>query len=251
MSCRQNLMSFDSRLFCGDSLDIMRELPDNSVDAVITDPPYNIGYADWDLFKHIEEVAYQWNRLLTKDGSLFCFCGWSFVTEVICNISNIKDLRLNDWIIYDRVKGRGGKRRLVSTREDLLWYVKSDNWTFNKANAYSTIKKKTGGLGLKNGQPNRALSNVWTDISPIVPWSFERNIHPTQKPVQLMERIVSVFTNENDIVLDSFMGSGTTGVACMNLNRRFVGIELDKEYFQLAEQRIQTAQNQTHEILMG
>ena len=103
----------------------------------------------------------------------------------------------------------------------------------------SNIPKKTGGLGKKNGETNRALSNVWSDISPIVPWSPERVKHPTQKPVQLMERCVKLWTNECDTVLDFTMGSGSTGVACKNLNRNFIGIELNEEYFEIAKNRIE------------
>lgn len=144
---------------------------------------------------------------------------------------------LEDWIIYDRIKGRGGKKHLVSTREDILWYSNGKDYTFNKIP--STIKKKTGGLGLKNGCEFRALSNVWTDISPIVPWSKERVAHPTQKPVQLMKRCVELWTNEGDVVLDFCMGSGSTGVACKELNRNFIGIELDNNYFNIARERIE------------
>ena len=102
----------------------------------------------------------------------------------------------------------------------------------------SNIPKKTGGLGKKNGEENRALSNVWTDISPIVPWSKERVSHPTQKPVQLMERCVKLWTNEGDLVLDFTMGSGSTGVACKNLNRGFIGIEKNEEYYEIAKKRL-------------
>ena len=94
-------------------------------------------------------------------------------------------------------------------------------------------------MGKKNGESNRALSNVWTDISPIVPWSTERVAHPTQKPVQLMERCVKLWTNENDTVLDFTAGSGSTGVACKNLNRNFVGIEINKEYFDIMKNRLE------------
>lgn len=91
---------------------------------------------------------------------------------------------------------------------------------------------------MKNGCEFRALSNVWTDISPIVPWSKERVAHPTQKPVALMERCIELWTNPYDTVLDFTMGSGSTGVACVNTNRNFIGIELNKEYFDIAEERL-------------
>ncbi len=219
------------KLIQGDCLEKMKEIDDNSVDAIITDPPYNINYTKWDVFLNIKEISNEWFRILKPNGSLFVFSGWSFVTKLISEIDS--NFVLNDWIIYDRIKGRGAKKRLVSTREDLLWYVKSNVWTFNKELAYSNTPKKTSGMGTKNGQKNRALTNVWYDISPIVPWSKERVDHPTQKPVQLMERIIKVFTNENDIVFDGFMGSGSTGVACKNLNRSFIGIELEENYYKI------------------
>lgn len=134
-----------------------------------------------------------------------------------------------------------GKKHLVSTREDILWYSNGNDYTFNKIP--STIKKKTGGLGLKNGCEYRALSNVWTDISPIVPWSKERVDHPTQKPIQLMERCIQLWSNEGETVLDFTMGSGSTGVACLNTNRNFIGIELDYKYFEIAKERIEEVKN--------
>jgi site-specific DNA-methyltransferase (adenine-specific) len=102
----------------------------------------------------------------------------------------------------------------------------------------SNIPKKTGGMGKKNGEDNRALSNVWSDISPIVPWSKERVAHPTQKPVQLMERCIKLWSNEGETILDFTMGSGSTGVACKNLNRNFIGIEKDENYFEIAKSRM-------------
>lgn len=143
---------------------------------------------------------------------------------------------MQNWIIWDRIKGRGAKKNFVSTREDILWYCKGNNPAYNKI--YSNIPKKTGGMGKKNGQECRALTNVWYDISPIVPWSSEKNGHPTQKPLSLMERCVTIWTNEGDTILDFTMGSGTTGVAALKLGRDFIGIENDKKWFDIAQHRI-------------
>ena len=220
----------------GDCFDIMQDLIASNikVEAVICDPPYNIKQANWDNSFNIEKAILLFKELLTPNANIILFQGWSnvaYTKEIMDRFFNCED-----WIIYDRIKGRGGKKHLVSTREDILWYSNSPNYTFNKIP--STIKKKTGGLGLKNGCEFRALSNVWTDISPIVPWSPERVGHQTQKPIQLMERCVKLWTNENDTVLDFTMGSGSTGVACKNLNRNFIGIENNKEYFEIAERRL-------------
>jgi site-specific DNA-methyltransferase (adenine-specific) len=220
----------------GDCLDLLKKLPDSSIDLILTDPPYNIGYAKWDSFDNMEEISQEFKRVLKEKGSLFIFAGWSFVSKVIETFS--KEFTLNDWIVWDRIKGRGGKKRLVSTREDILWFVKGEEWIFHKDKAYSTIVKKTGGLGKKNGRETRALSNVWTDISPIVPWSKERCQHPTQKPVSIGKRILDVFSNEGDIILDPYMGSGTFGVSSLELERKFIGFEKDETYFQMASNRI-------------
>lgn len=204
------------------------------VDAIITDPPYNINQAEWDNDFDLPKIIPLCKQLLKPNGNFILFQGWSNV----CETKKLLDQYFicQDWIIYDRIKGRGGKKHLVSTREDILWYTNGDNYTFNKIP--STIKKKTGGLGLKNGCEFRALSNVWTDISPIVPWSKERVNHPTQKPVQLMKRCVELWTNKGDLVLDFTMGSGSTGVACKELGRRFIGIDSNKEYVNIAKERL-------------
>lgn len=234
------------QLYQGDCLEIIKEMPDKSIACIITDPPYNINQAKWDNEFPIGLAIKECARIIKPNGNIILFQGWSNVRNTIWIIEHQTLWILQDWIIYDRIKGRGGKKHLVSTREDILWYSSGEDYTFNKIP--STIKKKTGGLGLKNGCAFRALSNVWTDISPIVPWSKERVGHPTQKPVQLMERCVELWTNEGDTILDFTMGSGSTGVACKNLNRNFIGIELDEEYFEIAKERINLAndENLTH-----
>ena len=204
------------------------------VDAIICDPPYLINYDKWDNDFNLENIIILLKDILKENGNLILFQGWSNVS----NTKNILDkyFTIQNWIVWDRIKGRGSKKNLVSTREDILWYCNGNNPTYHKI--YSNIPKKTGGMGKKNGENNRALTNVWYDISPIVPWSKEKNSHPTQKPIQLMERCVTIWTNEGDTILDFTMGSGTTGVACKNLNRNFIGIEKEKEYYDIAKDRL-------------
>ena len=194
----------------------MKQLIDEGikVDAIICDPPYVINYTDWDREFNMPLAIELCYDLLKDNGNLILFQGWS-------NVAKTKELldkkfTIQNWIVWDRIKGRGAKKNFVSTREDILWYCKGNNPTYNKI--YSNIPKKTGGMGKKNGQECRALTNVWYDISPIVPWSPERNGHPTH--------------------LDFTMGSGTTGQACENLGRDFIGIEQEKQWFDVAKQRI-------------
>ena len=229
-----------SRVYNDDCLDVLSNLKNDSVDLIATDPPYEINFEKnkWDKPNQLnwDVLASEFKRICKPNANIIIFQGWSNV----CTTKNTLDkyFDIKDWIIYDRIKGRGGKKSLVSTREDILWYVCNPNdYTYNKIS--STIKKKTGGtIGKRNGNEFRALSNVWTDISPIVPWSKERVKHPTQKPLQIMNRIITLFSNENDVVLDPFMGSGSTCMACFSLNRRYIGIEKDIEYFNVFQNRI-------------
>lgn len=206
----------------------------NNVDCIIADIPYNINFENnkWDSDFYLDvELLY---NSLKDGGNLILFQGWSNVCETKAKLDEYFTIR--NWIVYDRIKGRGQKHNLISTREDILWYSKGNDYTYNPQ--VSNIKKKTGGMGKKNGEENRKLTNVWYDISPIVPWSKERVAHPTQKPVQLMERCVKLWSNEGDVVMDFTMGSGSTGVACKNLHRNFIGIEKDLEYFNIAKNRL-------------
>lgn len=224
----------------GDCFNIMEELIKQKVqvDAIICDPPYNIDIADWDKNFDIEKALKLCYQLLKNNGNIIIFQGWSEV----CKTKSIMDNLFTpmNWIIWDRIKGRGATKNFVSTREDILWYCKGDNPTYHKM--YSNIEKKTAGMGTKNGETTRALTNVWYDISPIVPWSSEKTEHPSQKPVELMERCVNIWTNPNDTVLDFTMGTGTTGRACLNLGRKFIGIEQDIKWFNIAQSRLSEEQ---------
>lgn len=224
----------------GDCFNIMEELIKQKVqvDAIICDPPYNIDIADWDKNFDIEKALKLCYQLLKNNGNIIIFQGWSEV----CKTKSIMDSLFTpmNWIIWDRIKGRGATKNFVSTREDILWYCKGENPTYHKM--YSNIEKKTAGMGTKNGKTTRALTNVWYDISPIVPWSSEKTEHPSQKPIELMERCVSIWTNPNDTVLDFTMGTGTTGRACINLGRQFIGIEQDIKWFNIAQSRLSEQQ---------
>lgn len=236
----QNNRYFETQngiLYYSDCFELLHKIPSQSISTVATDPPYNIGYTDWDGSIPYDTLFKEIKRITKQSANIFLFSGWSNVCHVI--EYSKEHLFLKDWIIYDRIKGRGTRKSLVSTREDLLWFVKDkNNYTFHKPLAYSTIKKKTGGMGNKNNKDVRALSNVWTDISPIVPWSKERVNHPTQKPVAIFNRILTVFSNPNDIVLDMFCGSGTTAVACESNNRRWICIEKDINSCEITKQRL-------------
>lgn len=223
----------------GDSFKVMDALIKQGIqfDAIITDPPYNLKIDKWDNF-NFRKLPKRIKKLLKPNGNLILFTGWSLAPKIL---KLFESYRLNNWIIWDRIKGRGAKKNVVSTREDILWFSNGQEYVFNNDLAISTIKKKTGGtIGKKNGCLFRKISNVWTDISPLVPWAKERiNIdHPSQKPLALMERIVKLFTLKNQLVLDFTSGTGTTLKACKNLNRNWIGIDMSHKYNKIACKRL-------------
>nr|ADG95997.1 N6-adenine methyltransferase [Helicobacter pylori] len=206
------------------------------VDAIITDPPYNISvknhfstlksakrqgidFGEWDKnFKLLEWIK-RYAPLVNPNGCMVIFCSYRFISYADFLEENgfmVKDLI--QWVKTNPMP-RNIHRRYVQDTEFALWAVKKKaKWVFNKPENEKYLRP----LILK---------------SPVV-GGLERVKHPTQKSLALMEKIISIHTNPNDIVLDPFMGSGTTGLACKNLERNFIGIELEKEYFQTAKKRL-------------
>jgi len=215
-------------------------IKDNSIDHIISDIPYNIKInKEWDISFGIKRIAQESNRLLKADGNCIIFGGWGNIEKVKGCFLNA-GFKLNNIICYDRIKGRGGKYNFTSTREEIFWFIKKELPTnkviFNKE--FSTIIKKTKGMGSKNGSQYRSLSNVWSDISPVAPMSKEYIGNPCQKPLKLMQRLVRVFSNKKDIVLDYTIGSGATIEACILEDRNYIGYEIDNKIYKQAVDRI-------------
>ena len=236
------------QLIKGDCLEEMKNIPDKSIDCIICDLPYfgvvkedfdnqwksQQEYLDWVRLNIIE-----YNRILKDGGNIVLFSSRQ-LNRYICNILDefFVEKRI---IIWARKRGFNNTRgkSLSSGYEPIAYYCKEVN---NVKSTFNNIKIKpktnrpeyTDGI-LKDGVN---LSDVWTDISALPHNSKEKTKHPTQKPIALMERIVNLFSNEGDTILDNCMGSGSTGVACKNTNRNFIGIELDEKYFEIAKERL-------------
>lgn len=225
---------------------IRNRIPDNSIDCVICDLPY-FGVVDADFdnqwsseegYLHwVESLTNEYERVLKPGGNIFLFTSRQ-MNRKICNILDtyLIEKRI---IIWARKRGFNNTRghSLASGYEPIAYYVKKGGEpTFNniKVKLDSKRKEYTEGM-LKDGV---SLSDVWTDIPALPHNSKEKTNHPTQKPLSLMERIVLMSTNPDDVVLDGCMGSGSTGEACMNLGRNFIGFEIDHEYFSIAERRL-------------
>jgi len=233
------------KLIKGDCLEKMKDIESGSVDAIICDPPYGTTACKWDSVIDFELMWEQLNRIIKPNGAIVLFGSEPFSSAL--RMSNIKNYKY-DWKWNKKAGGNplNAKRQPLKIYEDII--------VFNKHNYYP-IKEIRGKLRKKGGvnkQPELTgkvdlnyftVNNEYypTAIIEITNASRKNKIHPTQKPVALMEYLIKTYTNERELVLDFTMGSGTTGVACVNLNRNFIGIEMDEGYFKIATERIETA----------
>ena len=235
------------KLYNGDCYQILKDMNTQiKVDAIITDIPYfQVVENDWDnqwrdLSDYLDWCNSCFNycyNLLKENGSLLIFTGRQY-NRKICNEldKTFYEKRIIIWARKRAFNNTRGKA-LASGYEPICYYTKNEkNYTFNNIKIKVDSKRPEYTTGyLKDGI---TLSDVWSDIPALPHNSKEKVNHPTQKPIKLMERCVEMITNKGDTVLDFCMGSGSTGVACKNLNRNFIGIELDKTYFDIAEKRI-------------
>ena len=216
------------------------------VDSIIVDLPYfQVVKDEFDNQWKTEEQYLAWvamqllkcNQVLKENGNLLIFCSRQN-TWKICHLLNDLHFTEQRQIIWARKRGFNNTRgkALASGYEPILYWTRGETGTFNNIKIKVDSDRKEYKTGtLKDGI---TLSDVWTDIPALPHNSKEKVNHPTQKPLKLMERLVEVFTNPGDVVLDFCMGSGTTGVACKKLGRKFIGCEKDKEYFTIAFNRI-------------
>lgn len=245
-------------LYHGKSEDILPQLT-IPIDLVIVDPPYGIDYKEWDKFDDFLSSTEVWVkecfRILKNNGSFYSFMGWSNVSEFKLLLDRYGIIR--NWITWHRTKGRGSKQNYKSMKEEILYYTKSNQYTWNE----QLMLKKHIFPYVKNGQPRgwftnedgvkcrwTGLGNVWFYTVPF--WKMpEYAGHPAQKPVMMYERIILSSSNEDDIILDPFAGSGTTGIACKNTNRKCILIEMNEDYCNTIIKRLQDTK-QTEMILV-
>ena len=243
-------------LFNDDCLKVMAAIPSGSIDTVITDPPYGTTACKWDNVIPFEPMWEQLKRIIKPNGAIVLFGSQPFTSALI--MSNVKMFKY-DWC-WRKPRGTGylnAKKQPLRDKEDILvFYWKQCNYNPQYAGGLPYSK-------LKGGKSSRASEKGATTYGAFMNGADFRNdnngtrcpkqviefgvverdtLHPTQKPVALMEYLIKTYTNEGEIVLDFTMGSGTTGVAAVNLKRDFIGIELDKGYFDIAQARIKAAE---------
>nr|DAJ98014.1 MAG TPA: adenine-specific methyltransferase [Caudoviricetes sp.] len=240
------------KLYNGDCLEIMDKLIKGGVkvDAIITDPPYGTTACKWDSIIPLDGMWERLNKLI-KDNAVICLFAQTPFDKVL-GVSNLEMLRY-EWI-WEKEQGTGGlnaKRMPLKKHENILVFYKklpTYNPQFTEGEPYVVKRPRVRGVYRGVGTIDGYISKNDGKRYPVSIIKFNRDVknryHPTQKPVALLEYLVKTYTNEGDVILDFTMGSGSTGVACLNLNRRFIGIELDKKYFNITKDRLETISRQ-------
>lgn len=238
----------DIKLIQGDCLEKMKDIPDGSVDLILCDLPYGTTQNKWDNVLPLDELWREYWRVVKPNGAVVLTAAQPFTTALIA--SNLQDFKYC-WV-WDKKNPTGflnaKKQPLRRTEEICVFYRKQ--CTYNPAMEFRGAPRKKGGYNKPGGTENYgvfhdapSVNNEYhpTNLLSISNANRLEKVHPTQKPVALMEYLIKTYTNEGETVLDNCMGSGTTGVACVNTNRNFIGIELDEGYFKIAQDRINQA----------
>ena len=232
----------DTWLMLGDCLDRMKEIPDGSVDMVMCDLPYGTTRNNWDSLIPLDLLWDEYERIIKTRGVIVLTAQTPF--DKVLGASNLKMLKY-EWI-WEKPKATGhlnAKKMPMKAHENILVFYKKLPTYNPQKTAGEPYKPSGGGSKLDNYGDFAAIREGSLDGTryprSVVKFNHEtKPLHPTQKPVALMEYLIKTYTNEGEEVLDNCMGSGTTGVACRNLNRKFVGIEMDEGYFEIAKKRI-------------
>ena len=230
-------------LIQGDCLEKMKDIPDKSIDMILCDLPYGTTACKWDSIIPLEPLWKEYKRIIKDNGAIVLTASQPFTTKLI---SSNYEMFKYCWV-WNKAKAANFpqvKYAPLKIHEDIV--VFSKNRHLYNAQMTTGIKRQKGGYKVKgefavmDGAPAK-INNTYYPKT-ILDFSLSDNknagLHPTQKPVALLEYLIRTYTNEGETVLDNCMGSGSTGVACKNLNRNFIGIELDPEYFKIAEKRI-------------
>ena len=231
----------------------MKEIPDGSVDMILCDLPYGTTQNKWDSVIPFEPLWEQYKRVIKPAGAIVLTAQTPF--DKILGASNIEWLRY-EWI-WQKTKATGhlnSKKQPMKNHENVLIFYKNMT-TYNPQGLakklVSTIRKG-GNNGTNYGKSDKDAIQEFENYprSILEIQSEGKTIHPTQKPVALMEYLIRTYTNEGDVVLDNCMGSGTTGIACINTERKFIGIEKDSDYFEIAKNRIEKTMSEKNNSLM-
>jgi len=254
MTSSNKLERFINKIICGDCLEVLKQIPSNSIDMVFADPPYNLGkeYEYYDDNKEVKEYLswcrkwlHELVRITKPTGSIFVINIPKWLIYFAQYLNEVAYFKA--WIAWDAMGAPKGKK-LLPSHYGILWYVKSKNYKFYDIRKPHARCRKCGELiadyGGKKDQIHPfgpLISDIWTDIHRIK-HRIRRDEHPCQLPLPLIERLILMCTDEGDIVLDPFVGTGTTCVAAKRLGRKYIGIDIDPKYVEIAEKNVKKAQ---------
>jgi len=232
-------------LLLGDCLDLLPTIADDSVDMLLVDLPYGTTACKWDSIIPLDKLWEQYNRICKESAAMVFTAAQPFTT--ILAASNIQNLKY-EWI-WEKPQGTNpmnAKVMPLKSHENILVFYRKKpiyNPQMWYSTPYSGFKSDTAKIGEVYGQAqSKHRDNPEGSRYPktVLKFKQEKGLHPTQKPVELMEYLIKTYTNPGNTVLDNTMGSGSTGVAAVQCGRKFIGIEMDSEYYKLAKQRIES-----------
>ena len=246
------------QLYNRDCLEVMRQIPDKSIDLIVCDPPFSTTANEWDILIDFKKLWAQYERIIKDDRAIVLFGSGSFTYKLI---SSNEDLYRYKWIWYKTKRGNfvNANNRPMTAYEEIMVFSKAAtaNGSKNKMlyNPQGLIPKKTvrhdngtrfGTMAGKRPSHQETTISEYTNYPcDVLEFASETSpVHPTQKPIPLIEYLIRTYTNEGDLVLDNCIGSGTTAVACLKEKRHFIGYEITKEYFDIAQERIKQEQMQ-------
>lgn len=236
-------------LWHGDCLELMKNIPDGVVDLVLCDLPYGTTRNKWDIIIPLDRLWKEYRRVTKKNGAIVLFAQTPF--DKILGASNL-DMLKYEWI-WEKHQGTGhlnARKMPMKSHENILVFYRqlptyNPQWESGKPYTRTTCSSHSTNYGKQKDNVTSVSDGgrYPKDVLRFGKAETDRHLHPTQKPVALLEYLIKTYTNEVETVLDNSMGSGSTGVACVNTNRRFIGIELDDEYFEIAKKRVEATVN--------
>lgn len=233
----------------GDCLQLMKEIPDSSVDMILCDLPYEKSVCDWDKILPMNILWQEYNRVIKDNGAIILFGSEPFSSKL--RLSNLKMYRYDwKWNKLNHSNPLLAKKQPLRVYEDILVFYKKQpiynpqmkqGKPYKKDYGYDKHNNSINGVVMKDNDNETGLRYPINIIEFPMSRNNQERLHPCQKPITLLEYLIKTYTNEKEVVLDNCMGSGSTGVACINTNRSFIGIELDQKYFEIAKERIENA----------
>ncbi|MHA0297478.1 DNA-methyltransferase [Mesomycoplasma ovipneumoniae] len=232
------------KIICGNAIEELKKIESKSINLIVTDPPYNLNKdygnnKDNLEFEEYLEFSRQWlteaKRVLKDDGTIYIFMGMRYISYIYSILEKELNMHFNSWITWFYTQGIGKTKGFSPRHDDILMFTKhKSKFTFNLDDIRVPQKFYRSTNNMRGSNPG----NVW-QFSHMHYCNKNRKKHPTQKPEALYERMILASSNENDIVLDPFVGSGTMLRVCQQTNRRGIGIEINEEYVQICNERLE------------